>query len=74
MLHYLRSRFFRERFDLNCKTEILLLFCCCVFCLHARKKEKGFFLPLIANILLVSVFVTFYRPNELPKIKLFNDL
>ena len=50
-------------------------------CTHLIKIGRVFFLPLIADILFLSinvtvgkVFVTFFRPNEPPKIKLFNDL
>ena len=65
---------------MNCHTEIYLIAVMFLVCTHVIKLE-GFFLPLLADILFVSinftvdkVFVTFFRPNELLKIKLFNGL
>ena len=73
MLHYLPSRFFRKGFDLNCDTEIYLIPVVFLVSTRVIKIGRGF-LPLIANILFVSinftlekVFVTFFRPNELQK-------
>ena len=68
---------------MNCETEIYLIAVVFLVCTHVIKIGRVFvfvFLPLIANILfdainftLEKVFETFFRPNELPKIKLFND-
>ena len=64
---------------MNCQTEIYFAFIF-VVCTHVIKIGRVF-LPLLPDILFVSinltlekVFMTFFRPNELPKIKLFNDL
>ena len=57
---------------LNCETEIYLI--AVVSCLHARNWNRKGFLPLISNILFVSihftlekVFVTFFVQMNAPK-------
>ena len=78
VLHYSRKRFVRKGFDpelwdwnlFNCNTD-------CVSCLHPCNWDRKGFLSLVANMLSVSINVSWERflwdfsPNERRKIKIF---